>query len=129
MTSATASGVRAALANWARSAGEAADYTENVPAQCLHPVGHWIEVPNLLKNGTLARLLAQQPQLRTLLVHNVDTLGATLDPALIGWFHASGSTLVASRNARSASRRWPRAASSVPRVFRAAADRGADGRA
>jgi hypothetical protein len=85
--------VRAALVDWARAAGEAADYTDNVPAQCLHPVGHWFEVPNLLKNGTLARLLAQQPQLRTLLVHNVDTLGATLDPALIGWFHGSGATL------------------------------------
>ena len=27
--------------------------------QCLHPVGHWYEVPNLLRNGTLARLLAE----------------------------------------------------------------------
>jgi hypothetical protein len=85
--------VRAALGHWARATGEAADYTDNVPAQCLHPVGHWFEVPNLLKNGTLARLLAAQPQLRTLLVHNVDTLGATIDPALVGWFHRSGSTL------------------------------------
>ena len=81
------------LANWARTTGEAADYTDNVPAQCLHPVGHWFEVPNLLKNGTLAHLLAAQPQLGTLLVHNVDTLGATIDPALVGWFQDSGSTL------------------------------------
>jgi hypothetical protein len=64
-----------------------------VPGQCLHPVGHWFEVPNLLKNGTLARLLAARPQLRTLFVHNIDTLGATLDPALIGWFQHSGATL------------------------------------
>jgi len=85
--------VRAALTQWARTTGEGSDYTDNVPGQCLHPVGHWFEVPNLLKNGTLARLLAVQPQLRTLLVHNVDTLGATLDPALIGWFQASGATL------------------------------------
>ena len=35
------------------------------------PVGHWFEVPNLLKNGTLARLLAQQPQLRTTFIHNM----------------------------------------------------------
>jgi hypothetical protein len=83
--------VRAALVNWARSAGEAADYTDNLPGQCLHPVGHWFEVPNLLKNGTLARLLAAQPTLRTLLVHNIDTLGATLDPALLGWFLQSGA--------------------------------------
>jgi hypothetical protein len=85
--------LRAALTNWARSAGEGADYTDNLPGQCLHPVGHWFEVPNLLKNGTLARLLTVQPQLRTLLVHNIDTLGATVDPALVGWFQASGAAL------------------------------------
>ncbi len=85
--------VRAALTQWARTAGEASDYTANVPGQCLHPVGHWFELPNLIKNGTLARLLAVRPQLRTLLVHNIDTLGATLDPALLGWFQASGATL------------------------------------
>ena len=85
--------VRAALTAWARTAGEGADYTDNLPAQCLHPVGHWFEIPNLLKNGTLARLLAARPQLRTLLVHNIDTLGATLDPTLVGWFQASGATL------------------------------------
>ncbi len=85
--------VRAALTQWARTTGEGNDYTDNVPGQCLHPVGHWFEVPNLLKNGTLARLLAARPQLRTLLVHNIDTLGATADPALLGWFQASGATL------------------------------------
>ena len=31
--------LRAALIGWAQSA-EAADYTDNLPAQCLHPVGH-----------------------------------------------------------------------------------------
>jgi hypothetical protein len=85
--------VRAALTGWARDRGEAADYTDNLPGQCLHPVGHWFEVPNLLKNGVLARLLAAQPQLRTLLVHNIDTLGATPDPAVLGWFRASQATL------------------------------------
>jgi hypothetical protein len=85
--------VRAALTHWARTVGEGADYTDNLPGQCLHPVGHWFEIPNLLKNGTLARLLTTRPQLRTLLVHNIDTLGATLDPALVGWFQASNATL------------------------------------
>jgi hypothetical protein len=46
--------LRAALIGWAQSTGEAADYTDNLPLQCLHPVGHWYEVPNLLRNGTLA---------------------------------------------------------------------------
>jgi hypothetical protein len=85
--------VRAALTAWARSAGEGSDYTDNLPGQCLHPVGHWFEIPNLLKNGVLARLLAAHPGLRTLLVHNIDTLGATADPALLGWFRAADATL------------------------------------
>jgi hypothetical protein len=85
--------VRAALTAWARAAGEAADYTDNLPGQCLHPVGHWFEIPNLLKNGVLARLLAARPGLRTLLVHNIDTLGTTVDPVLLGWFRAAGATL------------------------------------
>ncbi len=85
--------VRTALAAWARNAGEGSDYTDNLPGQCLHPVGHWFEIPNLLKNGVLARLLAARPGLRTLLVHNIDTLGATADPALLGWFRAAGATL------------------------------------
>ncbi len=85
--------VRAALTNWARTTGEAADYTDNLAEQCLHPVGHWFEIPNLLKNGVLAQLLAARPQLRTLMVHNIDTLGATADPALVGWFRSTGATL------------------------------------
>lgn len=85
--------VRAALTNWARTVGEATDYTDNVPGQCLHPVGHWFELPNLLKNGTLARLLAAHPSLEVLLVHNIDTLGATLDSTLLAWFLDSGATL------------------------------------
>jgi UDP-N-acetylglucosamine pyrophosphorylase/galactokinase/mevalonate kinase-like predicted kinase len=76
--------VRAALIGWAKSAGEASDYTDNLPLQCLHPVGHFFELPNLLLNGTLAELLKERPQLKTLMLHNIDTLGADVDPALLG---------------------------------------------
>jgi UTP--glucose-1-phosphate uridylyltransferase len=76
--------LRAALIDWARHAGEASDYTDNVPLQCLHPVGHWFEIPNLFRNGVLARLLAESPQLEYLMLHNIDTVGADLDPALLG---------------------------------------------
>ena len=31
---------------------ETRDYRDNLPSQCLHPVGHWYEVANLLLNGT-----------------------------------------------------------------------------
>jgi len=85
--------VRATLSDWARNTGEASDYTDNLPLQCLHPVGHWFEIPNLLKNGVLARLMASRPQLRTLVAHNIDTLGATPDPVMTGWFQSSGAVL------------------------------------
>ncbi|MCB0040623.1 MAG: UTP--glucose-1-phosphate uridylyltransferase, partial [Caldilinea sp.] len=85
--------LHAALINWAQQAGEGSDYTDNLPAQCLHPVGHWYEVPNLLRNGVLARLLAERPTLRHLLVHNIDTLGADVDPLLLGQHIRSGKAL------------------------------------
>lgn len=76
--------VHAALIGWAKSVGEASDYTDNLPAQCLHPVGHFFEVPNLLRNGVLQRLLAQHPNLKYLMLHNIDTVGADLDPTIVG---------------------------------------------
>src|SRR5260221_8887167 len=85
--------LRAALIGWARQAGEAADYTDNLPLQCLHPVGHWYEVPNLFRNGVLQKLLAANPKLKYLLLHNIDTLGADADPALFGMHIASSATL------------------------------------
>ena len=82
-----------ALRGWARGAGEGGDYTDNLPAQCLHPVGHWYEIPNLLRNGVLVRLLAERPQLKHLLLHNIDTLGADADPALFGLHQEGGACL------------------------------------
>jgi hypothetical protein len=84
---------RTALLNWARHAGEAADYTDNLPLQCLHPVGHWYEAPNLFRNGVLARLLRERPSLKHFLLHNIDTLGANLDPALLGLHIQTGAGL------------------------------------
>jgi hypothetical protein len=83
--------LHAALLEWARAAGEGADYTDNLPAQCLHPVGHWFEMPNLLRNGVLAQLLVEQPQLRYLMLHNIDTLGANVDPVLLGYHIGRGA--------------------------------------
>ncbi len=48
---------------------------------------------NLLRNGTLARLLADRPQLQHLLLHNIDTMGADADPALLGLHLESGACL------------------------------------
>jgi len=77
--------LHAALINWAKAAGEAEDYRDNLPPQCIHPVGHWYEIPNLFLNGTLRQLIEDNPNLKYLLVHNIDTLGANADPALLGW--------------------------------------------
>lgn len=85
--------LRAALMGWAQSTGEAADYVDNLPMQCLHPVGHWYEIPNLLRNGLLHELLQSQPQLKYLLLHNVDTLGASVEPGLLGRHIQSGACL------------------------------------
>ena len=87
------SSVRAATLQWVRSVGESADYVDNIPSQCVHPVGHWFEVPNLLRNGTLAAMIEKQPTLQTILLHNVDTLGASLDPELLGHHLQSGVAL------------------------------------
>lgn len=76
--------LHATLMEWAERSGEASDYTDNLPLQCMNPVGHWYEVPNLLSNGTLARMIEDRPSLRFLLVHNIDTMGANVDPGILG---------------------------------------------
>jgi len=87
--------LHATLMAWARNAGEGADYTDNLPLQCLHPVGHWYEVPNLLRNGVLARLMEERPRLRHLLVHNIDTAGVDVDAALLGYHIEEGAAMTA----------------------------------
>jgi hypothetical protein len=87
--------LHAALIEWARQTGEGSDYTDNVPLQCLHPVGHWFEVPNLLKNGVLAHLLEECPNLQYLMVHNIDALGTDLDPGILGLVISQGATFTA----------------------------------
>ncbi|MGC8780593.1 MAG: UTP--glucose-1-phosphate uridylyltransferase, partial [Anaerolineae bacterium] len=87
--------LRAALIAWAQRAGEGSDYTDNVPLQCIHPVGHWYEVPNMLKNGVLAQLLAERPNLQYLMVHNVDALGTDVDPAVVGLVMRLGAAFTA----------------------------------
>jgi len=85
--------VQAALVSWAERAGEGSDYTDNALAQCLHPVGHWYEFPNMLRNGVLAGLLRERPRLRWLMIHNIDTVGTDLDPTILGRHIAGGATL------------------------------------
>jgi galactokinase/mevalonate kinase-like predicted kinase len=75
---------RKALLDWVLEKGEASDYRDNLASQCVHPVGHFYEVANLLLNGVLRELLEERPSLKYFLLHNIDTLGADLDPLLLG---------------------------------------------
>jgi UTP--glucose-1-phosphate uridylyltransferase len=83
----------AAIMGWAKSVGEASDYTDNLPQQCMHPVGHWYEIPNMLRNGLLHRMLNERPSLKYLLLHNIDTLGANLNPLVLSKHIESGACL------------------------------------
>ncbi|EHQ25732.1 UTP--glucose-1-phosphate uridylyltransferase [Mucilaginibacter paludis] len=85
--------VRASMINWAKAKGEGTDYVDNIAAQRFSPLGHWYEVSNLLRNGTLAQLLKTNPQVETLMLHNIDTLGADVDPAALGYHLEAGNVL------------------------------------
>jgi hypothetical protein len=85
--------LHAALMDWAQRAGQGGDYVDNLPLQCLHPVGHWFEIPNLLRNGVLLSMLRERPQLRHLMLHNIDTLGADVNPAILGLHLKGGACL------------------------------------
>ncbi|GAB3924129.1 UTP--glucose-1-phosphate uridylyltransferase [Larkinella terrae] len=85
--------VRQTMIGWAKSKGEGSDYVDNIAAQRFSPLGHWYEVSNLLRNGVLAQLLADQPQVETIVLHNIDTLGMDVDPAVLGHHLESGNML------------------------------------
>ena len=85
--------LRRTLMGWAEEKGEGADYEDNVAIQRFNPPGHWYEVPNLFRNGVLARVLEEHPQVQTLMLHNIDTLGADLDPEPLGIHLDSGKVL------------------------------------
>lgn len=85
--------IHSALIEWTKSRGEGEDYSENRPMLRFNPPGHWYEVPNLIKNGTLAEMLKDNPALKYLLCHNIDTMGAHIDPALLGMHIAGRSCL------------------------------------
>jgi len=84
---------RRAILEWARNVGEGTDYTDNLPIQRFSPPGHFYELPNLLRNGLLGQILIQYPNLKWLMLHNIDTLGGTLDTAILGLACQSAATL------------------------------------
>jgi hypothetical protein len=85
--------LRTALIQWSKSRGEGEDYTENKDILRFNPPGHWYEIPNLIKNGLMAKLLKANPGLKYLFCHNIDTLGANIDPTLLGMHITSQACL------------------------------------
>lgn len=85
--------VRQSMIGWARSKGEGSDYVDNVASQRFSPLGHWYEVSNMLRNGTLKQLLEEHPEVETIMLHNIDTLGADVDPAALTYHLESGNVL------------------------------------
>lgn len=85
--------VRSSMIGWAKGKGEGSDYVDNIAAQRFSPLGHWYEVSNMIRNGVLARLLKENPQVQTIMLHNIDTLGADVDPLALGKHLSSGNLL------------------------------------
>jgi UDP-N-acetylglucosamine pyrophosphorylase len=47
----------------------------------------------LLLNGTLEKMLQDRPQLKYLMLHNIDTVGADVDPGIVGLIAENSATL------------------------------------
>ncbi len=84
---------RAALIDWARNINEGSDYTNNIAMQRFSPLGHWYELPNMILNGILAKLLNENPAVKYLLLHNIDTLGANINAQALEQHIKSGNCL------------------------------------
>lgn len=85
--------VRAAMISWSKSKGEGSDYVDNLSQQRLSPLGHWYEIPNLFRNGMLAKVLKDYPMLEHILLHNIDTLGVDVSPEALNYHIQSGNAL------------------------------------
>ena len=81
------------LVKWISRVGPGEEFNLNTPIKRFYPAGHWYEIPNLILNGTLGKMLKDNPNLSYLLVHNADTLGADLDPVILGMHIGAGSPL------------------------------------
>jgi galactokinase/mevalonate kinase-like predicted kinase len=81
------------LVKWISRVGPGEEFNLNSSIKRFYPAGHWYEIPNLIRNGILGRMLKDNPNLRYLLVHNADTLGAALDPVILGMHIGTGTPL------------------------------------
>ncbi|MBI1976047.1 MAG: hypothetical protein HYS56_00890 [Candidatus Omnitrophica bacterium] len=75
-------------------------YRHNTPPQRLVPPGHLYEIPSMMVNGALARMLLENPRMKEVFVKGVDVIGAVPTDELIQEHRQSGrvmSGLVVSR--------------------------------
>jgi len=85
--------VRASMIQWAKSTGESHDYTLNIAQQRLTPLGHWYELPNMLRNGTMLQLIKSHPDVDHILLHNIDSLGVDVSEKALNFHIKSGNAL------------------------------------
>jgi UDP-N-acetylglucosamine pyrophosphorylase len=85
--------LRETLIGWAKNKGEGTDYVDNIAFQRLSPLGHWYEVPNMLRNGVMKKLLETHSSLENIMMHNIDTLGAAIFPNVLNYHIKSGNAL------------------------------------
>jgi hypothetical protein len=77
--------LRAALISWQKPWAKPKTTATTFPPSVSIRWDHWYEIPNLFLNGTLHSLILANPNLKHLMVHNIDTLGANADPVLLGY--------------------------------------------
>ena len=85
--------LQAALIAWAERAGGGSDYTDNVPLAVPAPGGPLVRGPQPVAQRHARRAAGRAAALKYLMLHNIDTLGADLDPALLGLHIAAGACL------------------------------------
>ncbi|HSR16611.1 MAG TPA: UTP--glucose-1-phosphate uridylyltransferase, partial [Ignavibacteriaceae bacterium] len=62
--------------------------------------GHWYESQNMLINGTLLKMINENPGLKYLMSHNIDTLGANVNPVILGYHVKNNKTVTMEVTAR-----------------------------
>lgn len=85
--------VRQTMIAWAREKTEGSDYVDNIALQRFSPLGHWYEVSNLFRNGILKKVLDENPSVETIMLHNIDTLGADISERALSYHLSSGNAM------------------------------------
>lgn len=85
--------VRKTMIDWARSKTEGSDYVDNIAMQRFSPLGHWYEISNLFRNGVLKKVIDAHPSIETIILHNIDTLGADISEEALSYHLSSGNAL------------------------------------